>query len=139
MKRVSMSCRAAILLLFCGQWVAAQQSGGAQPAGSSSGGGAQPAGEGMVLGQTDDSGNQENDFLGNAGLAPVPMPAAISSEPLVFAPELSRSNYLRGGLTLGTSYDDNILNASSDEIGGFTYSVLPSVSFDMTRSRMRWQ
>ena len=56
---------------------------------------------------------------------------------LAFGSEMERSNYIRGGLTLQSTYDDNALLASP-AITNYTYSIFPQVSLDQTRSRVRW-
>ena len=69
-----------------------------------------------------------------------PVPALLSGDAgsLAFTSELERSNYLRGGITVGASYDDNATNTVTNPVGDFSYSVLPNISLDQTRSRMHW-
>ena len=69
-----------------------------------------------------------------------PVPALLSGDAgsLAFTSELERSNYLRGGVTVGASYDDNTTNSVTNRIGDFSYSVLPNIALDQTRSRMHW-
>jgi hypothetical protein len=70
--------------------------------------------------------------------APVPPPANIAGSALGFSSELERANYLRGGITLGTTYDDNVLDTASDRVGGFTYFALPHLALDISTKRLRW-
>jgi len=69
-----------------------------------------------------------------------PAPALLGGDAgsLAFSSELERSNYLRGGITVGTTYDDNAGNAVSPKIGDFSYSILPNIQLDQTRSRLHW-
>lgn len=69
---------------------------------------------------------------------------------LAFPSELERSNYLRGGVSVGAAYDDNPLlvpNGSGSNAGGLLYpkqesntseSVYGNVRLDESFSRMRW-
>jgi hypothetical protein len=72
--------------------------------------------------------------------APMITPAPFGDEgySLAFASETPRTNYLRGGLNLGTVYDDNILPSSGQGISDVRYSVWPSMSLEQSRSRLRW-
>jgi len=48
----------------------------------------------------------------------------------------ARSNYLRAGVSLNTSYDDKVLASSSGQpAGDITYSVGPSISLDQSTPR----
>ena len=98
--------------------------------------GAQPAGEeGAIWSRFDSSGATaaEDD-------TPMIAPAPISDEgySLAFASETPRTNYLRGGLTVGTVYDDNIVPSSGQDIVDFKYSIWPSLSLQQSRSRLAW-
>ena len=70
--------------------------------------------------------------------APVPPPASIAGPSLGFTSDLERANYLRGGISLGTTYDDNVFNTASNRVGGFTYSALPHLALDISTNRLRW-
>ena len=70
--------------------------------------------------------------------APVPALLSGDASSLAFTSELERSNYLRGGITVGATYDDNATNTVTNPVGAFSYSVLPNISLDQTRSRMHW-
>jgi len=67
-------------------------------------------------------------------------PAPVSNEgySLAFASETPRTNYLRGGLTVGTAYDNNILLANGPTVSDVKYSVWPSISLAQSRSRLGW-
>src|SRR5205814_3838961 len=47
-------------------------------------------------------------------------------------------NYLRGGLNVGGTYDDNAFLTPHNIIGNTTFSVFPNISLDQTRSRIKW-
>jgi len=57
---------------------------------------------------------------------------------LGFRAEQERSNYLRGGINVGVSYDDNTLLTSSGAISNTSYTVFPDIVIDQTFSRMSW-
>ncbi len=69
-----------------------------------------------------------------------PAPALLSGDTnsLSFSSELERSNYLRYGIGVGATYDDNANNVATGRIGDFSYSILPSIELDQTRSRLHW-
>jgi len=69
---------------------------------------------------------------------PVPLPLNIDAGSLKFSAEAERGNYLRGGVGVGASYDDNLLAASTQPVGGFAYTVMPNLSLDISRPRMLW-
>jgi hypothetical protein len=72
--------------------------------------------------------------------APAPALLTGDASSLSFSPEMERSNYLRLGIGVGATYDDNASNASTPEgrIGDFGYTVTPSIQLDQTRSRLHW-
>jgi hypothetical protein len=65
-------------------------------------------------------------LLGGAGMA--------SS----FIPELERSNYLRGGVNVGATYDDNPLLLSSGVHSNTSETIFPNLRIEESSSRMRW-
>jgi hypothetical protein len=70
--------------------------------------------------------------------APAPALLGGDGNSLQFSSELERSNYLRGGVQLGATYDDNAASTPSGHISDFSYSVLPNIFLEQTRSRTRW-
>ena len=58
---------------------------------------------------------------------------------LEFAPELSRTNYLDGGISLGTTFDDNVLSAPDKHLSNFNSSVLPYIALRQSRGRLGWK
>ena len=108
----------------------------ALPLWSQANSGAKPAGEGGAIWSRaesagDDSAEEE---------APMIAPAPFTDEgfSLAFTSETPRTNYLRGGLSFGSVYDDNILPSTGDKISDVRYSVWPSISLEQSRSRLRW-
>jgi hypothetical protein len=69
-----------------------------------------------------------------------PIPALVNGEikSLAFSSELDRTNYLSGGVTVGATYDDNVLSQTANPVGGYTASVLPFIAIDQSRARIRW-
>jgi hypothetical protein len=67
--------------------------------------------------------------------------------PLLGGPKLSvalrseseRSNYLRGGINVGATYDDNALLTPQNELGNTSYSVFPNISLEQVRARAKWK
>ena len=68
------------------------------------------------------------------------MPALLGGPKisLAFRSEQERSNYLRGGLNVGGTYDDNALLTPHNTLGNTTFSVFPNISIEQVRSRMKW-
>jgi len=69
-----------------------------------------------------------------------PAPALLNGDAgsLEFASEMERSNYLRGGVAVGATYDDNAGNSAANRIGDFSYSILPNIQLDQNRARLHW-
>ena len=55
-----------------------------------------------------------------------------------FLSELERSNYLRGGVNVGATYDDNPLLAPSGATGNTSVSIFPNIRIEESSSRTRW-
>ena len=70
--------------------------------------------------------------------APAPALLVGDASSLSFSTELERSNYLRGGISVGATYDDNAASSATNRIGDFSYSILPNIQLDQTRSRLHW-
>lgn len=65
-------------------------------------------------------------------------PAAVSGEayPMSFSSE-TRSNYLLGSLGFSSAYSDNVLGGiGAHPVSDISYSVWPTLTFDITRSRL---
>jgi hypothetical protein len=69
-----------------------------------------------------------------------PVPALINGEvrSLAFSSELDRTNFLSGGVTVGATYDDNVLSDTTKPVGGYTASILPYIAIDQSRNRIHW-
>ena len=52
--------------------------------------------------------------------------------------ELAKSNYLRGGVNVGATYDDNPLLASTGQLSNTSETIFPNIKFDESTSRTRW-
>jgi len=74
----------------------------------------------------------------SASRVPVPLPLSLDADSMQFSSEARPRNYLRGGVSLGATYDDNLLSASSNRVGSASYSVLPNILLDQARSRLSW-
>lgn len=58
-------------------------------------------------------------------------PTAVGSE--------TRSNYLRAGLIMNTTYSDNVLGEyEATPVSDTSYSIWPTIAIDKVTSRMRW-
>src|SRR5713226_6371963 len=55
-----------------------------------------------------------------------------------FLSELQRSNYLRAGLNVGATYDDNALLLSSGTKSNTSESIFPNIAIEQSTSRIRW-
>ena len=73
----------------------------------------------------------------STGSPAAPTPFTTSSQSLAFSSELERSNYLNGGVRLSSTYDDNALNTSTDQVSNFSYSVLPYIGLKQDISRLQ--
>src|SRR5256712_5966305 len=102
--------------------------------------GAVPAVQGPELaGQSNDASETDslppNDAGGRMG---TPEPGSIEGYSMNFTSEGERSNYLRGGLTGGSSSSDNVSPSGGQPISDFSYSVWPFITLDQVRSRLSW-
>ncbi len=55
-----------------------------------------------------------------------------------FLSELQRSNYLRGGVNVGATYDDNALLAATGQRSNTSETIFPNIKIEETSSRTRW-
>jgi hypothetical protein len=80
-------------------------------------------------GGTEDTSNtlpQIPGFLGGVGISPA------------FLSEMEKSNYLRGGLNVGATYDDNPQLISTEHGSNTSESIFPNIQIDQTTSRVHW-
>ena len=86
-------------------------------------------------------GAQVVDIGAAAGASDEPMvappPVNPAGESVALTTELERSNYLRGGVAFEGAYNDNIFT-STPPVGDASYTIYPTIEFDMTRSRLHW-
>jgi hypothetical protein len=80
----------------------------------------------------------------DAGAAPAaeepmatPSPVNVEGPSLAFVAEQEHTNYLRGGLSLSSAYDDGLLT-STGAASDISYSVQPSVAIEETGARLHW-
>ena len=66
------------------------------------------------------------------------IPGPLGEGSLAFDSELARTNYLDGGISLGTTFDDNALSTSGDRISNLGYSFLPHIALKQSRGRLNW-
>jgi hypothetical protein len=79
--------------------------------------------------------------VGNVGSDEMQVPAPVSTGgySLEFASETPRSNIVSGGLTVMSSYDDNIgAGFTNRRISDNSYSVMPTLSWRQSSSRVLW-
>jgi hypothetical protein len=74
----------------------------------------------------------------NSDLPQIPALLGGPKMSLAFRSEQERSNYLRGGLNVGGTYDDNALLTPNNTLGNTTFSVFPNISIELARSRVKW-
>ncbi len=55
-----------------------------------------------------------------------------------FVPKQERSNYLRGGINVTATYDDNALLASTGATSNTSVAIFPNFSIEQTTSRIRY-
>ena len=64
------------------------------------------------------------------------LPVLINGETpsSAFSGELERNNQISGGLTVASGYDDNTLTQNGGQVGNASFSFLPSLSWEQSRS-----
>jgi hypothetical protein len=64
------------------------------------------------------------------------LPVLINGETpsSAFSGELERNNQISGGLTVASGYDDNALTQNGGQVGNASFSFLPSLSWEQSRS-----
>jgi len=69
------------------------------------------------------------------------LPANISGDAVStqFVAEGERSNYISGGISFVTAYDDNPLATTGNTVSDVSFGVMPFIHLNETRSRLRWQ
>src|SRR5437667_7866641 len=102
--------------------------------------GAVPAVQGPELAGQSNNVSETDSLQPNdaGGHMVTPEPVSIEGYSMNFTSEGERSNYLRGGLTVGSSYSDNVSPSGGQPISDFSYSVWPFITLDQMRSRLSW-
>jgi hypothetical protein len=67
-----------------------------------------------------------------------PSPVNVEGASLAFAAETERSNYLRGGLSFSSAYDNALLSSTGTALSDVSYSVRPSIAIDESGARLHW-
>jgi hypothetical protein len=80
----------------------------------------------------------------DAGAAPAaeepmatPSPVNVEGPSLAFVAEQEHTNYLRGGLSFSSAYDDGLLS-STGAASDISYTVRPSVAIEESGARLHW-
>jgi hypothetical protein len=102
--------------------------------------GAVPAMQGPGLSGHSNGASATDSLLPNDAGGPMvaPEPVSIDGYSIEFTSEGERSNYLRGGLTFGSSYSNSVAPSGGQPTNGFSYSVGPFITLDQVRSRLSW-
>lgn len=97
--------------------------------------GAPPAASAADLGYIPASGSTEAAVTTSDPNTPW-LPVTLNGElpTSAFAGELERSNTLRGGVTFATGYDDNALLENGKPVGNASFSFMPSLSLEQSRT-----
>jgi hypothetical protein len=80
---------------------------------------------------------QQDNGTGTQRVVP---PALVSGQggTLAFSSELARTNYVRGGITVTSTFDDNVLNTNTGQTSDIGYSVVPHIALDQSLGRLAW-
>ena len=71
-------------------------------------------------------------------LPPIPSFVGGKGISLAVLSEMERSNYLRAGLNVGGTYDDNPLLLSGRAVSNTSETIFPNIRIEETSSRIRW-
>ena len=74
----------------------------------------------------------------DSGLPQIPALLGGARISTAFLSELERSNYLRGGVNVGATYDDNALLVSTGQQSNTSETIFPNIKIDESTSRTRW-
>ncbi|MGO9863426.1 MAG: hypothetical protein ACLPLR_07435 [Terriglobales bacterium] len=74
----------------------------------------------------------------DSGLPQIPALLGGQGASTAFLSELQRSNYLRGGVNVGATYDDNPLLLSTGQQSNTSETIFPNIKIDESTSRTRW-
>jgi hypothetical protein len=62
----------------------------------------------------------------------------VEGQSLAFAAEQEHRNYLRGGVSVYSAYDDGLLSVTGAALGDVSYSLRPSIAIDESGGRLHW-
>jgi hypothetical protein len=124
---------AGLQVLLVGQNPAPQNPPAQSPGGDSASDRTAPAAALSALAgmQPEDAGDT------NSELPQIPALLGGKGTSSAFLPELQRSNYLRGGVNVGATYDDNALLLPNGE-SNTSETIFPNVRIEESTSRTRW-
>ncbi len=94
-----------------------------------------PAAALSVMGGMEPEGGTEDT---NTDLPQIPSLLGGKGTSTAFLSEMERSNYLRGGVNVGATYDDNPLLLSSGVEGNTSETIFPNIRIEESTSRARW-
>lgn len=99
---------------------------------------AAPALAGGYLMPEGTEGSVDSTWTSNHPIVPAMVGGYTTS--MAVGQEMERSNYVRGGITAQTTYDDNAYasNSSGSPVSNYSVSIFPQISLDQSRSRLRW-
>jgi hypothetical protein len=87
-----------------------------------------------VAGMQGDGGDEDP----GSGVPQIPALLGGKGISSAFLSEMERSNYLRGGVNVGATYDDNPLLAPTGQSSNTSESIFPNLKIEQSTSRMRW-
>jgi hypothetical protein len=67
-----------------------------------------------------------------------PSPVNIEGASLAFAAETERTNYLWGGVSFASAYDNRLLSSTGSALSDVSYSVRPSIAINESGARLHW-
>jgi hypothetical protein len=142
-----MKCRLLLIVLVAASWSGAMAQS-QEPQSTGDGGStvqphATPA-PALVGGYLTPEGQDEESDAGDRWPAQrniVPAVVGGYGPSLAIGEEMERSNYVRGGLTVQGTYDDNPYassGSSNSSASNYAISIFPQIALDQSRSRVRW-
>ena len=121
--------------LSAGQNPAPQNPPAQSPSDNSDSGRTAPAAAlSAIAGMQPEGGTEDT----NADLPQIPALLGGKGTSSAFLSELERSNYLRGGLNVGATYDDNPLLLSNGAESNTSETIFPNIRIEESTSRTHW-
>jgi hypothetical protein len=119
-----------------GAWGQEQASQPGQSSGSEAGHSVPEPALSSIAGMQEGGGVETEDTSGE--LPRLPAIAGGKGMSTAFLSELEKSNYLRAGVNVGGTYDDNPLLLASGTASNTSESIFPNLRIDESSSRLRW-